>query len=122
MIDSEYSVVVGDQRVLLWGIDEPVVPDLGGEGEQALGDPHEEAEVSAAAVSRSDNSGASRLLRSPCMRRVIIDISVSIDGFSAGPDFGVAQPMGAVRDSRTRSRSAMVDRAPSRRRSCGRLS
>jgi hypothetical protein len=38
MLDSECSVVVGDQRALLGGVDEPVVPDAGREGEQALSD------------------------------------------------------------------------------------
>src|SRR6266566_6300766 len=50
MIDAECSVVVGDQRALVRGADEPVVPDASGEGEQALSDAHEDAEVSPPAV------------------------------------------------------------------------
>src|SRR5215472_10996489 len=50
MNDSECSVVVGDQRALVRSVDEPVVPDAGCEREQALSDPHEDAEVGAAAV------------------------------------------------------------------------
>jgi hypothetical protein len=50
MSDAECSVVVRDQRALLGSVDEPVVPDAGVEGEQALSDPHEDAEVGAAAV------------------------------------------------------------------------
>src|SRR2546426_639329 len=50
MIDVECSVVVGDQRALLGSVDEPVVPDASVEGEQALSDPHEDAEVGPAAV------------------------------------------------------------------------
>src|SRR6266498_2875811 len=45
MSDVECSVVVGDQRALVRGADEPVVPDAGGEGEQALSDAHEEPEL-----------------------------------------------------------------------------
>src|SRR5215472_15407436 len=47
MNDSECSVVVGDQRALVRDADEPVVPDPGREGEQALCNPHEDAEVGA---------------------------------------------------------------------------
>jgi hypothetical protein len=50
MSDSECSVVVGDQRALLGGIDEPVVPDAGREREQALSDSDEDAEMGAPAV------------------------------------------------------------------------
>src|SRR5260370_27936579 len=50
MIDSECSVVVGDQGALVRGADEPVVPDAGSEGEQALSYPHVDAEVGPAAV------------------------------------------------------------------------
>src|SRR5262249_30540968 len=50
MSDAECSVVVGDQRALVRGADEPVVPDAGGEGEQALSDSYEDAEVDAPAV------------------------------------------------------------------------
>ena len=39
MVDSECSLVVGDQRALAWCTDEPVVPDRGGEGQEALTDP-----------------------------------------------------------------------------------
>src|ERR1051326_9493337 len=44
------SVVVRDQGALLRSIDEPVVPDPGGEGEQALSDAHDNAEAGATAV------------------------------------------------------------------------
>src|SRR5215468_8859751 len=50
MIDVECSVVVRAQRALVRSADEPVVPDAGGECEQALSDPNEDAEVGAAAV------------------------------------------------------------------------
>src|SRR5215831_17019723 len=50
MSDVECSVVVGDQGALVRGIDEPVVPDAGVEGEQALSDPYEDAKVGAPAV------------------------------------------------------------------------
>src|SRR5256886_17612984 len=50
MIDVECSVVVRDQRALVRGTDEPVVPDAGVEGEQALSNPYEDAKVGAPAV------------------------------------------------------------------------
>src|SRR5579859_8176040 len=50
MIDLESSVVVGDQGALAGGVGEPVVPDGGSEGEEALGDPHEDTGAGAAAV------------------------------------------------------------------------
>src|SRR5438477_8168804 len=50
MSDVECSVVVRDQRALLWGVEEPVVPYAGVEGEQALSNPDEDAEVGPAAV------------------------------------------------------------------------
>jgi hypothetical protein len=50
MSDSECSVVVGDQGALVRSIDDPVVPDAGCEGEQALSDPHEDAEVGTPAM------------------------------------------------------------------------
>src|SRR2546423_10149949 len=50
MTASECSVVVGDQRALAGGVDEPVVPHSGGEGKQALSDPDDDAEAGAAAV------------------------------------------------------------------------
>ena len=31
-------MVVGDERALVWRVDEPVVPDRGGEGEESRGD------------------------------------------------------------------------------------
>ncbi len=50
MTASECSVVVGDERALAGGVDEPVVPDRGGEGEQALRHPDGDTEASATAV------------------------------------------------------------------------
>src|SRR5215472_1240619 len=50
MSDAECSVVVRDQRALVRGADEPVVPDASIEGEQALSDPHEDAQVGPSAV------------------------------------------------------------------------
>src|SRR5438270_6426990 len=50
MSASECSVVVGDQGALVGDADEPVVPDAGGEGEQALSDPHHNTSAGAAAV------------------------------------------------------------------------
>src|SRR6266571_14896 len=50
MIDSKGSVVVGDQGALGGGIDEPVVPYAGGEGEQALGNPNDDAGSGATAM------------------------------------------------------------------------
>src|SRR6266542_6202347 len=50
MIDVECSVVVRDQRALVRGADEPVVPDAGVEGDQTLSNPHEDAQVGPAAV------------------------------------------------------------------------
>src|SRR5438067_1934409 len=50
MIDSECSVVVGDQRALVRGADEPVVPDASGECEQALSDPYEDTQMGSPAV------------------------------------------------------------------------
>src|ERR1041384_2426269 len=50
MSASECSVVVRDQGALLRSIDEPVVPDPGGEGEQALSDAHDNAEAGATGV------------------------------------------------------------------------
>jgi hypothetical protein len=50
MTNSDCSVARGDQRSLARGADEPVVPDGGGEGEQALGDPDEDAQVGTPAV------------------------------------------------------------------------
>src|SRR5262245_43873922 len=50
MIDSECSVVVGDQRALARGADEPVVPNPGREGEEALSDSDGDADMGTAAV------------------------------------------------------------------------
>src|ERR1051326_1482554 len=50
MSASECSVVVRNQGALLRSIDEPVVPDPGGEGEQALSAPHNNTEAVATAV------------------------------------------------------------------------
>src|SRR2546430_5160092 len=50
MIDSEGSVVVGDQRALAGSPDEPVVPDRGGEGDKALGHACEYAVVRPSAM------------------------------------------------------------------------
>src|SRR5437588_13053877 len=50
MIDSERSVVVGDQRALARSAGEPVVPDGRGEGEEALGHAREDALIRPAAV------------------------------------------------------------------------
>src|SRR5215469_13754523 len=50
MSASKCSVVVGDQGALVRSVDEPVVPDAGCEGEQALSDPREDAKVGTPAV------------------------------------------------------------------------
>src|SRR2546430_15800251 len=50
MIDVECSVVVRDRRAFVRGTDEPVVPDAGVEGEQALSNPYEDAKVGTPAV------------------------------------------------------------------------
>src|SRR5215831_13318906 len=50
MIDSECSVVVRDQRALVRGVDEPVVPDPSRKGEQALSDPDGDTGPRATAV------------------------------------------------------------------------
>src|SRR5215831_7066598 len=50
MSDSKCSVVVCDLRALAGRVDEPVVPDPGGEGEQALSDPDGDTGRRSAAV------------------------------------------------------------------------
>ena len=50
MTDSECSVVVGDHGALVRSVGEPVVPDGGVEGEQALSNSGEDAEVGAPTV------------------------------------------------------------------------
>src|SRR6516225_9731789 len=50
MVDSKCSVVLGDQRALAGGADEPVVPDPGREGQKSLTDPGHERGIGPAPV------------------------------------------------------------------------